>query len=96
MEVKDYCRSMEVELIGWKAKMYDMVRKIDRLRGIDKDSMQAKVEELHKNVGNMERIIDQLRTECPLEYGGQEKEIDAASSNLKSKYNDAIAAILQF
>ncbi|MGD2270161.1 MAG: hypothetical protein PVI06_07155 [Desulfobacterales bacterium] len=96
MEVKDYCRSIEVELIGWKAKMYDMVRKIDRLRGSDKDSMQAKVEELHENVSDMQQIIDQLRTECPLEYGDQRKEIDSASSNLKSKYDDAMAAILQF
>jgi hypothetical protein len=88
--------SIEVELIGWKAKMYDMVRKIDRLRGSDKHSMQARVEELHENVSDMQRIIDQLRTECPLEYGDQRKEIDAASSNLKSKYDDAMAAILQF
>ena len=33
MKVKDYCRSIEVELYGWKAKMYDMVRKVDKLRG---------------------------------------------------------------
>jgi hypothetical protein len=26
MELKDYCRSVEVELYGWKAKMYEMIR----------------------------------------------------------------------
>ena len=33
MEAKDYCRTVEVELYSWKAKMYDMVRKVDKLRG---------------------------------------------------------------
>ncbi len=96
MEVKDYCRSIEVELIGWKAKMYDMVRKVDRLKRTDAQNLQTNIEELHKNINDMERIIDQLRTECPLEYGPQKKEIDKASTNLKSKYEDAMAAVLQF
>jgi hypothetical protein len=96
MEVKDYCRSVEVELNGWKAKMYDMVRKVDTLRGADAQNMQTNIEELHKTISDMERIIDQLRTECPLEYGPQKNEIDTASSNLKSKYDDAMAAVLQF
>jgi hypothetical protein len=96
MEVKDYCRSVEVELIGWKAKMYDMVRKVDKLRGTDAQNIQTNIEALHKNISDMERIIDQLRTECPLEYGPQKKEIDSASTNLKSKYEDAMAAVLQF
>ena len=96
MEVKDYCRSVEVELNGWKAKMYDMVRKVDTLRGADAQNMQTNIEELHKNINDMERIIDHLRTECPLEYGPQKNEIDTASSNLKSKYEDAMAAVLQF
>ena len=96
MEVKDYCRSVEVELIGWKAKMYDMVRKVDKLRGTDAQNIHTNIEELHKNISDMERIIDQLRTECPLEYGPQKTNIDTASSNLKSKYEDAMAAVLQF
>jgi hypothetical protein len=96
MEVKDYCRSVEVELFGWKAKMYDMVRKVDKLRGTDKKNIQANIEELHKNISDMERIIDQLRTECPLEYGSQKNKIDTASANLNSKFKDAMAAILRF
>jgi hypothetical protein len=61
MEVKDYCRSVEFELIGWKAKMYDMVRKVDRLRGTDAQNIQINIEELHNNISDMERIIDKLR-----------------------------------
>jgi hypothetical protein len=96
MEVKDYCRSAEVELIGWKAKMYDIVRKVDKLRRADQASVSSNIETLHNHIGDIERIIDQLRTECPLEYGPQKGEIDKTSADIKSKYKDAMAAILEF
>jgi hypothetical protein len=41
MEAKDYCRSIEVELYGWKAKMYDMVRKVDKFRGSEKEKIAS-------------------------------------------------------
>ena len=47
---------------SWKAKMYDMVRKVDRLKRTDAQNLQTNIEELHKNINDMERIIDQLRT----------------------------------
>ena len=53
MEVKDYCRSIEVELYGWKAKMYDMVRKVDKLKGSDKEKVASQVDELHKHISEM-------------------------------------------
>ena len=49
MDVKDYCRSIEVEFHGWKTKMYDMVRKVDKLRGADQDKLSDRVEGLHKH-----------------------------------------------
>ena len=37
MEFKDYCGSVAIELSGWKAKMYDVVRKLDKVSsGISK------------------------------------------------------------
>jgi len=31
MNVIDYCKGMEMELIAWKAKIYDLTRKVDSL-----------------------------------------------------------------
>ena len=31
MEVMDYCRNMEIELTAWKAKMFDVMSKIDKI-----------------------------------------------------------------
>ena len=96
MEVKDYCRSIEVELYGWKAKMYDMVRKVDKLRGSEKEKIASQVKELHKHISDMERIIDQLQTECPVEFGPQKKQFEESTEGMKKKYDDAMSAVLQF
>ena len=96
MDVKDYCRSIEVELKGWKTKMYDMVRKVDQLRGADQDKLAARVDGLHKHIEDIERIVNTLQTECPADFGPQKQEIDASQTEMKKKYEDAMAAVLQF
>ena len=96
MDVKDYCRSVEVELYGWKAKMYEVIRKVDKLTGAGKDKMQSQVEDLHKQIEEMERILTQLQTECPAEFNPQKKRVEDKSAEMKQKYEDAMAAVLQF
>jgi methylaspartate ammonia-lyase len=96
MEAKDYCRTVEVELYGWKAKMYDMVRKVDKLRGSEKEKVASRVEELHQHISEMERLIEQLQTECPVDFGPQKKQLEKTGEGLKKKYEDAMAAVFQF
>ena len=96
MGAKDYCRSIEVELYGWKAKMYDMVRKVDKLRGSEQDRVASQVEELHQHISDMEHIIEQLQTECPVEFGPQKKQVVDSTESMKKKYEDAMAAVFQF
>ena len=96
MEAKDYCRTVEVELYGWKAKMYDMVRKVDKLRGSEKEKVASRVKELHQHISEMERLIEQLQTECPVDFGPQKKQLEKTGEGLKKKYEDAMAAVFQF
>ena len=96
MDLKDYCRSIEIELNGWKTKMYDMVRKVDRLRGADEEKLSAQVDDLHKHIEDIERIVNTLQTECPADFGPQKQEIESSQTEMKKKYEDAMAAVLQF
>jgi hypothetical protein len=96
MEAKDYCRTVEVELYGWKAKMYDMVRKVDKLRGSEKEKVASRVEELHQHISEMERLIENLQTECPVDFGPQKKQLEQTGEGMKKKYEDAMAAVFQF
>ncbi len=96
MDAKNYCRSIETELYAWKAKMYDMIRKVDRLRGSDKEKVASRVDELHKNIQDMEQIIEQLQTKCPIDFGPQKQQIEEKTAGMKKKYEDAMSAVLQF
>jgi len=96
MEAKDYCRTVEVELYGWKAKMYDMVRKVDKLRGSEKEKIASRVAELHQHISEMERLIEQLQTECPVDFGPQKKQLEETGEGMKKKYEDAMSAVFQF
>jgi len=96
MEAKDYCRTVEVELYSWKAKMYDMVRKVDKLRGSEKEKVASRVEELHQHISAMERLIENLQTECPVDFGPQKKQLEQTGEGMKKKYEDAMSAVFQF
>ena len=39
MDVKSYCDSLTIELTGWKAKVYDIVRKLDKMSSGDKEKV---------------------------------------------------------
>jgi len=88
MEVKDYCRAMETELAGWKAKIYDLSRKIENLPTADKEKVSPHVEDLHIIVEELTARIDQLEKECPSEWGPQRSEIYDRLARMKAKYED--------
>ncbi len=96
MDVKDYCRSIEIDLYGWKAKMYDMVRKVDKLKSADKEKLRSRIEDLHSHIADMEHLIEQLQTECPAEFGPQKKQVAERTEDLRKKYEDAMSAVLLF
>jgi uncharacterized membrane protein YgaE (UPF0421/DUF939 family) len=96
MDAKNYCRSIEVELYGWKAKMYDMVRKVEKLRSADKEKIVGQVEQLHRHIEDMEHLIEQLQTECPVNFDSEKKQIDQTAAGMKEKYEEAMSAVLQF
>lgn len=93
MEIKDYCRGLEHELTAWKAKLFDLHRKIDRLPSADKQRMLGNVEDIHMTVVELDDRIDQLRTECPTDWKRFRGEIEEAYSNIGIRYEDALQVI---
>ncbi len=93
MDVKDYCRGVEQELTAWKAKLYDLTRRVDRLGSAEKEKVLQNVEDLHILVTEMGDRIDQLRNECPTEWSPQKKEIDGAHVDMRSKYEETMEFI---
>lgn len=93
MDVMDYCKSMEIELTAWKAKIYDMTRKIDRLGTAEKERMLPNVEDLHMFVTEMGDRVEQLKNECPTEWDPQKQEIEEAHVDMRGKYEETMEYI---
>ena len=93
MEVKDFCKGMEMELTAWKAKVYDAIRKVDTLSSKDRDKILPNIQDINMIVTELEDKIESLKTECPADWSPQKKEIDNAHVDMRSKYEEAMEFI---
>ena len=93
MELKDYCHNVEIELSGWKARLYHVIRKLDKLGTAERGKILSNVEDLHIVLEEMETRIHQLRTECPTEWSPVRKEIDEAHIDMRAKYEETLEAV---
>jgi hypothetical protein len=76
MELKDYCSNVSAELTGWKAKAYDIVRRLDKLSSGDKAKVADQVRDLHMLIEELEERIDRLSKECPTVWSSEQMEIE--------------------
>ena len=93
MDVLDYCKGIETELTAWKAKFYDMARKLDKLGSGEKQKILPNVEDLHIILAELEDRIGQLKNECPSEWSPVKKEIDDAHIDMRGKYEETMEFI---
>jgi hypothetical protein len=93
MDVMDYCKGMEMELTAWKAKLYDLMRKVDRLGTSEREKILANVEDLHIFLTEMSDRIEQLKNECPTEWSPQKKDIEEGHIDMRSKYEETMEYI---
>lgn len=93
MDVMDYCKKMELELTAWKAKLYDLTRKIDSLGSAEKEKVLPNVEDLHMYVTEMTDRIEKLKSECPTEWSPMKKDIDDAHVDMRGKYEETMEYI---
>ncbi|HHE75356.1 MAG: hypothetical protein DRH90_18290 [Deltaproteobacteria bacterium] len=69
MKAKNCCKTMEAELVAWKANVYDIVRKMETLPGGEKEKILPNIEDLHILIAEMDERIDQIRDNCTPETG---------------------------
>jgi hypothetical protein len=93
MNVVDYCKGMEMELIAWKAKMYDLTRKVESLGSKEREKVLPNVQDLNILITEMSNRIEQLKNECPTEWSPQKKDIDKGSVDMRGKYEETMEYI---
>jgi len=93
MDVKDYCKGMETEMTAWKAKLYDVMRKVDALGSAEKEKILPNIEDLHMYLEEMTDRIEKLKTECPSDWSPDKKEIEEGSIDMRGKYEETMEYI---
>ncbi len=83
MEMQEYCKNMSCELDGWKAKMYDVVMKLERLQTADRQRLSSEIDALNQIVDDISERIQKLRKECPADWKHDDKEIKAKISHMQ-------------
>jgi hypothetical protein len=87
MKARNCCKTMEMELTGWKAIVYDITRKMEKLPGGEKEKVLPSIEDLHMLIAEMDDRIDQIRDNCTPETG-----IDDIQTE-RERFNDAISTL---
>ncbi|MGD9332941.1 MAG: hypothetical protein PVJ53_16635, partial [Desulfobacterales bacterium] len=93
MDVKDFCSAMESEMTSWKAKMYDAMRKIDKLGSAEKENILMNIQDLNMIMDDMVQRVEQLRTECPSDWSPIKKDLEKGSVDMRGKYDETMEAI---
>ena len=96
MKVKDYCQNVDMELTGWKAKIYNVMRQMDTLPTSDKQRMYEQVNGLHIIMTELDDRIDELRTSCPTEWSPVRDEIKGKIADLGDRYDKAEGALFDY
>jgi hypothetical protein len=86
MDAKAYCHSVGVELAGWKAKLYDIIRKTESMTAEDKEKAGPALAALHAIVDDLNQRIEWLSRECPTDWAGPKEEIENTICQLKDKW----------
>ena len=98
MKAKNCCKTMEMELTGWKAIVYDITRKMEELPGVHKSKILPNIEDLHMLITEMDDRIENIRTRCTPETGmddiqTERKAFNAAVSTLRVNTEEAMRGL---
>jgi hypothetical protein len=78
-----------MELTLWKAKLYDVISKIEKLPTGRKEGMYEEINGLHIIMAELDDRIEKLRTECPITWKPERETIRKRMSELSERYKDA-------
>ena len=93
MDVQNFCKGMEVEMTAWKAKLYDVMRKVDKLGSAEREKVLPNIEDLHIFLEEMSDRVESLKTECPSDWSPMKKDIEEGSTDMRSKYDETMEYI---
>jgi antirestriction protein ArdC len=86
MDAKSYCDTVTHELTAWKAKIYDVIRKSERLNTQGKRKAEPLIKELNSALDDLNTKIELLSRECPADFGSQRRKIKETMTQVKGSW----------
>ena len=86
MNAKSYCETVTHELTAWKAKIYDVIRKSERLPAQGKEKAAPLIKELNDVVDDLSAKLELLSRECPADFRPQREEIKAKTAQVEGTW----------
>jgi hypothetical protein len=83
MDVSAYCDTLEKQLSGWKAQLYDVIRIVDKLTDENKETVYPSIQGLHSIVDEIDSEVEQLRTACPADWSPNRQNLDTKMAQLQ-------------
>ena len=80
-------------MAAWKAKLYDVMRKVDKLGTAQRVKILPNIEDLHMLLEEMSDRVEKLRTECPSDWSPIKSEIEEGSIDMRGKYEETMEHI---
>ena len=88
MDVGAYCDSLTIELTGWKAKVYDIIRRLDKLSSGDKEKVLPQVNDLHILIEELDDRIGRLKNQCPTDWSPDKIELESKLTKISNVCED--------
>lgn len=96
MKIRDYCNNVSTELTMWKAKLYDVISKMDKLPTGSKEKMYEEINGLHILMAELDDRLDQLQRECPTEWSPQQEDMTKKFKQLNAKYDKVVNTLFDY
>jgi hypothetical protein len=89
MDPKSYCDTVNHELTAWKAKIYDVIARSEKLPQKGQKRVAPVITELNAAVEDLNVSLDRLARECPADFGPQRQQIKGRVTDVKKAWKKA-------
>lgn len=76
---------MQTEINSLKARVYDIMRDVEKAKGKAKKAQTAQLKELHALIEHLTEMNNKLARACPLDWTAEKNAIEAKKSELVEK-----------
>jgi len=85
MDVNSFCGLMQSEINALKARVYDIMQAVEKIKGKKKRAEIAQLMNLQTLIEQLSEMNERLAKECPLDWTKEQRDIEAKKTELLDK-----------